>query len=82
MGHFAAITALHIGDLNTAQRYCEERLAYSPEDRLPSGVAGRSIAKWPLTAGPGVIVRSWQDAKKKSRLTALPTSLPAKLSPT
>jgi len=34
MGHFAAITALQIGDLSAAQRYCEERLSYSPEDPM------------------------------------------------
>lgn len=34
MGHFAAITALQIGDLKTAQRYCEERVAYTPEDPM------------------------------------------------
>jgi hypothetical protein len=32
MGFFAAITALQIGDLKTAQRYCEERLSYTPDD--------------------------------------------------
>jgi tetratricopeptide (TPR) repeat protein len=32
MGGFAAITALQIGDLKTARRYCEERLAYTPDD--------------------------------------------------
>jgi Clp amino terminal domain, pathogenicity island component len=32
MGGFAFITALQLGDLNTARRYCEERLAYTPDD--------------------------------------------------
>jgi hypothetical protein len=34
LGHFAALTAVQLGDLNTARRYCEECLAYSPEDPM------------------------------------------------
>ena len=34
MGHFAAITALQIGDFKTAQRYCEECVTYTPEDPM------------------------------------------------
>jgi Tetratricopeptide repeat/Clp amino terminal domain, pathogenicity island component len=34
LGHFAAITAAHLGDLNTARRYCEELLAYKPDDPM------------------------------------------------
>jgi tetratricopeptide (TPR) repeat protein len=34
MGGFAIITALQIGDLKTARRYCEERLAYAPDDAM------------------------------------------------
>ena len=34
LGHFAAITAEHLGDLNTARRYCEEFLAYKPDDPM------------------------------------------------
>jgi Flp pilus assembly protein TadD len=32
--HFAAVTAMQIGDLKTAQRYCEERLSYTPQDPM------------------------------------------------
>src|ERR1700730_9556667 len=34
MGHFSAVTATQLGDLKTAQRYCEERLAYTPQDPM------------------------------------------------
>jgi Flp pilus assembly protein TadD len=34
LGHFAAVTAAQLGDLNTARRYCEECLAYAPEDPM------------------------------------------------
>jgi Flp pilus assembly protein TadD len=34
LGHFAAVTATQIGDLKTAQRYCEERLSYTPQDPM------------------------------------------------
>ena len=34
LGHFAALTALDLGDFNTARRYCEEYAAYTPEDPL------------------------------------------------
>jgi hypothetical protein len=34
LGHFAAITAVQLGDLDTARRYCEERLAYTPDDPM------------------------------------------------
>jgi tetratricopeptide (TPR) repeat protein len=34
LGHFAAVTAAQLGDLNTARRYCEECLAYTPEDPM------------------------------------------------
>jgi len=34
LGHFAAITAVQLGDLNTARRYCEELLAYKPDDPM------------------------------------------------
>jgi ATP-dependent Clp protease ATP-binding subunit ClpA len=32
--HLAAVTAMQIGDLKTAQRYCEERLSYTPQDPM------------------------------------------------
>jgi ATP-dependent Clp protease ATP-binding subunit ClpA len=34
LGHFAAFTAVELGDLNTARRYCEELLAYKPDDAM------------------------------------------------
>ena len=34
LGHFAALTALHLGDFSTARRYCEENVAYTPEDPM------------------------------------------------
>jgi hypothetical protein len=34
LGGFAAVTAAQIGDLKTERRYCEERLAYNPEDPM------------------------------------------------
>lgn len=34
LGHFAALTALHLGDFSTARRYCEEDVAYAPEDPM------------------------------------------------
>jgi ClpA/ClpB-like protein len=34
MGGFAAITAAQIGDLKTERHYCEECLAYTPEDPM------------------------------------------------
>jgi len=34
LGHFAALTALQVGDFSTARRYCEECLTYTPEDPM------------------------------------------------
>jgi tetratricopeptide (TPR) repeat protein len=34
LGSFAARTALHLGDFSTARRYCEEKVAYTPEDPM------------------------------------------------
>ena len=34
LGHFAAFTAIEVGDLNTARRYCEELLADKPDDTM------------------------------------------------
>jgi tetratricopeptide (TPR) repeat protein len=34
LGHFAANTAMQLGDFSTARRYCEETLAYTPEDPM------------------------------------------------
>jgi tetratricopeptide (TPR) repeat protein len=34
LGHFAANTALQLGDFSTARRYCEEYAAYTPEDPM------------------------------------------------
>jgi ATP-dependent Clp protease ATP-binding subunit ClpA len=32
--HFAAVTAMQVGDLKIAQRYCEERLSYTPQNPM------------------------------------------------
>jgi ATP-dependent Clp protease ATP-binding subunit ClpA len=34
LGHLAAFTAVEVGDLNTARRYCEELLADKPDDAM------------------------------------------------
>jgi len=34
LGHFAAFTAVQLGDFNTARSHCEECLAYTPEDPM------------------------------------------------
>jgi tetratricopeptide (TPR) repeat protein len=34
LGGFAANTAIQLGDLNAVQRYCEESLAYTPDDPM------------------------------------------------
>jgi hypothetical protein len=34
LGHFAANTALQLGDFSTARRYCNESAAYTPEDPM------------------------------------------------
>jgi hypothetical protein len=34
LGHFAANTALQLSDFSAARRYCEENLAYTPEDPM------------------------------------------------
>ena len=34
LGHFAAHTALQLGDFSTARHYCEENIAYAPEEPM------------------------------------------------
>jgi tetratricopeptide (TPR) repeat protein len=45
LGHFAAVTAAQLGDLDTARRYCEECLAYTPEDPMALYVLADCLAR-------------------------------------
>jgi len=45
LGHFAALTAVQLGDLNTARRYCDELVGHNPGDPMALYVLADCLAR-------------------------------------